>query len=498
VGQSLRQYEALKRGGQPDANQDLWKRLRAALAARKAPFELVWSRAHAEAKRIVDGVVKAEDAVANYLADALAARAADEEQVGEAEASKVLRARTLTQKIQHRAAAAIQLQGSRPKPQKAKQAFPPNLVVMAAISSGHELEELPSGGYRCVSCEHFSLRGAAKLKAWLAEGCEKPGPVASSAQPQAVAAHGKLHQSHNLAAYKGLYFCDRCGAYGSGRPRRLLESCRPPAPGTEGPKRHLGYAARLTPQGKLPAGLLSWPEDAAQEQPQQQLAAQGDQQGPPTTEEEKKARRQYRKQAAAQAQAPLPFAVWLEQHRAGSMVQFATRRQSGEVQQQPGALPQAKAASARKGRTASPVPVPGTKAPILARAQSASPAVWEVPHRPKETARASARLASGLQAQSSPSQAGGAAAARPATTRGTQSGRKPFGGGRDGLGRQVAGRLDGGTFPSLAREAANGERVPGIPCAADRVRGGGQAGGHSSRSRRTCRSALRRRSARQC
>ena len=102
-----------------------------------------------------------------------------------------------------------------------------------------------------------------KLQAKLTRAEVKPQRLEVEAEGSLearVLAGGKfaLHGSHHSRVFKGLFYCLRCGAYGSGRPRRLLTECKQPVP--EKQRNALREVDKIK-AGKLPSGLKCWPAE---------------------------------------------------------------------------------------------------------------------------------------------------------------------------------------------------------------------------------------------
>ena len=69
-------YQKGPRATQEAANYDLWQRLWAILRARTAVGTIRWFKGHANVGHLTQGQVSVEDMTGNYVADALADRAA--------------------------------------------------------------------------------------------------------------------------------------------------------------------------------------------------------------------------------------------------------------------------------------------------------------------------------------------------------------------------------------------------------------------------------------
>ena len=65
----------------------------------------------------------------------------------------------------------------------------------------------------------------------------------------------KLHTSHLLFCFKGLYFCARCGYHASAKAQKLVNECT-----IRGPEAN--NRVRRLREGKLPSGMARWPNEA--------------------------------------------------------------------------------------------------------------------------------------------------------------------------------------------------------------------------------------------
>ena len=63
------------------------------------------------------------------------------------------------------------------------------------------------------------------------------------------------HHSHRLFVYRGLVYCNKCGARGPSRLNKLADACEPPS--ADGQR--MLNAVRA---GVVPPGLDSWPDDS--------------------------------------------------------------------------------------------------------------------------------------------------------------------------------------------------------------------------------------------
>jgi hypothetical protein len=330
------------------SNHDLWARLWAALRARSAPTDIQWIKGHATAKDVSAGTTTDKDKYGNEQADRLAGQAAAMHIVSLTEAAQVMWSKSLVIKIQKRLVSVIMGLEKRPRPAKRLELpKPPNQLSMAALRSTHQLQEVGDHSYWCTSCKRLSPQHKQAKLQWLQAPCAPPPPQAQGHRPtrpdqqaqRRLAGSVQAHPSHDLQEYRGLFFCERCGAYGSERVRRLAKPCQ--APADSGPKAHWRYAVLRIKRGQLPSGMAAWPDEkalktelkvreglaaAAADSPPEQPAASSTEQTPlpaaaeadfraPATKEEKKARRRYLAEQAKSPAPPLAFEPWLRQLR---------------------------------------------------------------------------------------------------------------------------------------------------------------------------------------
>ena len=121
--------------------------------------------------------------------------------------------------------------------------------------------------WHCSNCMQQVHDKSARLKQWLAAPCEpdsqrlrtldmgKSKPASVAANAEVVIGTKVAHATHSLAAFKGLYFCRKCGYYGSARAQKLALACA----GRAAPNADNRLRALL--HGKLPPGLTAWPNE---------------------------------------------------------------------------------------------------------------------------------------------------------------------------------------------------------------------------------------------
>ncbi len=65
--------------------------------------------------------------------------------------------------------------------------------------------------------------------------------------------------------YRGMFFCLKRGAYGSGKPKKLMAACLPPQPVGQGGSRDWSRAIDRIRSGKLPSGANTWPDERSKQ-----------------------------------------------------------------------------------------------------------------------------------------------------------------------------------------------------------------------------------------
>ena len=131
-----------------------------------------------------------------------------------------------------------------------------------ALQTKHRAAFLGESVY-CVACLGGCTGNFAERAQWLGTPCpgfheqlevrriRTPNKVPQNSQVWVTGV--RLHDSHDLYAYKGLYFCRACGFLAGHRVDRLRAPCvRVP---TEQGRRNLARLAR----GQLPHGTPGWP-----------------------------------------------------------------------------------------------------------------------------------------------------------------------------------------------------------------------------------------------
>ena len=149
---------------------------------------------------------------------------------------------------------------------------PPRPLSWYLLRSAHDPLVWPGTALcaRCLSqCTRYT---EVILKAWLLTPCNGPPSDLPAGSTAWVPKHGgrlsqcmqvwvagkQLHPTHELAVYRGLYVCLKCGFIAGHRAAKLVLPC---APATRSGRQNL---SRLS-QGRIPHGTPGWPEDASRE-----------------------------------------------------------------------------------------------------------------------------------------------------------------------------------------------------------------------------------------
>ena len=253
------------------ANSDLWMLLWEVLDRGDVQLVIIWVKGHADDPLIFEQYqVSVRDLYGNLFADKLADRAAEVYQVYAHDAFAVQWYYSLVRRIQARAVV-IMTQCMERRVVGKQAGSVPKLPALAASSN------IIRSQHRCVYmgkllhcdlCFQFSPVGSAQKNAWLTAPCVPDRammrtmyfgaikPTRLHAGASVKVGRTQIHSTHELAVYKGLYFCMQCGYHASKKAQHLANPCmRASAKGHT--ERRLGLL-----RGKLPSGLSHWPNDA--------------------------------------------------------------------------------------------------------------------------------------------------------------------------------------------------------------------------------------------
>ena len=129
--------------------------------------------------------------------------------------------------------------------------------------TGHDVV-VAGSRYTCSRCRNSFHIADPSLKIWLQSQCI-PVLLDSACRPTPLAradtfhiGNNTTHASHKLFSYRGLVYCNQCGARsGANQIRKLSKPCVPAGPNSSG---------RVTIDrinaGKKPFGLASWADES--------------------------------------------------------------------------------------------------------------------------------------------------------------------------------------------------------------------------------------------
>ena len=259
------------------ANADLWALIYQKLDSTTGMrLTLRWTKGHANDIQVYQQYnVSPRDLLGNLCADRLAERGAEGGQVTLQDAMCFKWHLSIVRQIQARAIV-ILLQLSqrkplqnRPPPRKRLKNIPAAGLVLATQHTitcyGQTLQ--------CNTCLKHSPASEKGRKWFLQSPCQvdrdlvraitvgttKPTVVPPGKQVRV--GNAKLHSTHALKVYRGLYFCAKCGYHASAKAQYLSKPCDPHDSNVA-----MQRVIRLH-AGKLPSGLKAWPNDQASRDP---------------------------------------------------------------------------------------------------------------------------------------------------------------------------------------------------------------------------------------
>ena len=214
-----------------------------------------------DGKKIRPSTVSDEDIQANEKADELAGIAADLVQLPSPVATNFKHYVKLVATIQRRLASILLWlppRGTRKEKKESQQHIPKKAVLLQETE--HNIT-IRNNRYICATCNNNFHVSDPAAKHWLTTKCI--GPPDSSQpnkhKPTKVdcntihIGNQSSHVSHDLYRYRGLTYCNKCGAYGSSHFNLLAKQC-------EAPKVAGLRTLRCINKGCLPCGLFAWPE----------------------------------------------------------------------------------------------------------------------------------------------------------------------------------------------------------------------------------------------
>jgi hypothetical protein len=257
-------YNAGPRAGANSANCDLFEEVFSLICTKALRISMRWMPSHLKDGDELPEGVSALDVVSNDHADRLAKEAADAEEISSAIATPYLYNVTLTTRIQRRLATIMLYLPHREKKQRQPVVRIPRPKLDNLISeSSHEIV-VTGNRYACGKC-HNSFRIAdPSLKIWLQSVCI-PVLLSSTSRPTPLAREDTLHignntthASHKLCSYRGLFYCNQCGARsGVNQIRKLSKPCVPAGPHSAGQ-----VTLDRINAGRKPIGLASWADES--------------------------------------------------------------------------------------------------------------------------------------------------------------------------------------------------------------------------------------------
>jgi len=212
----------------------------------------------------LDGIpegVSQKDITANDNADKLASIAAEQFKLPETITTPYVFQVKRVKRIQIRlTTVAMYL----PKREHKKDCVPtPNVAInkdIALAETSHTLISV-NNRYKCSVCKNSFRRDDKGFKHWLTTECIKPIQetdqshfVPIKVNTQLHLGNNTVHSSHNIYDYRGVIYCNTCGARtGQDQMRYLGRQCSTPGPG--------GRALlQAISSNRLPPGINSWPK----------------------------------------------------------------------------------------------------------------------------------------------------------------------------------------------------------------------------------------------
>ena len=250
-------------------NADLWDELFTLIEAKDLDLHLRWVKGHCvTVEAAIRYGMSIRDIAGNCVADALAGRAADFYEAVPQDCLDVQWYYALARKIQARGIAIL----SSVIPHRASLALqrtpvprPPSTPLGVAVLASRHKFTFFGRSARCYVCFECAPLMRSHLIDWLQSPCRVDVAIANAffsgrERPARLPSHRPVpigrqvaHPSHHLFVMRGLVFCNSCGYYASRRMQNLAEPCN----GCD--DRVAITRVRNLRQGKLPSGLLQWP-----------------------------------------------------------------------------------------------------------------------------------------------------------------------------------------------------------------------------------------------
>ena len=227
-------YEAGPVSAMKSANGDLWRRFFTSVESRKLVVRLVWVPGHLDEKPIKHVVPDIYFAL-NHVADRMAGHAATSVELAMHVATPVTWHVALIKKIQRRLVRIIV--SVLPKLSFDKDVSAPKLrVIKPSINdcveaTNHNVVVLHNG-WRCVDCLSYVSNTSSNIRAWLSAPCnalpydDRLAVVPIPTWYRIQIGNQSPHVTHQMCSFKGILFCDACGAFGIVRTRLLALECK--------------------------------------------------------------------------------------------------------------------------------------------------------------------------------------------------------------------------------------------------------------------------------
>ena len=270
------------------ANSDLWEEVKQHLARRPTAVTVRKVKSHTTIDQLMEGLIPVHYYFGNMIADALAGKAADENQHQPQDLATIDYLDALAWTVLKRLVAVNRLCAEETKDQlkemkKQRAAAEAPVVKPRAMrpvlkqlrQQGHDVHKRTSNRWGCLICGvHHQDR---YLRRWLALGACKgdkhhkatttsptqdPAAAgstgagtaeAAATTPEIIIGHQRIHHTHRLEYTKGLSWCRKCGQIASQKAQKLVLERKEP---TERGQRNL----RALLQGKPPPGR-AWPQE---------------------------------------------------------------------------------------------------------------------------------------------------------------------------------------------------------------------------------------------
>ena len=252
------------------ANSDLWRRLWVLLSEKSMQLHVTWSKGHADnVETFTSYNVTLRNLFGNLCADRLANMGAEAGQVYAQDAANLRWHYALVKKVQARAVVILSATMQRastlvrqPKPPKL-----PRLTTAAQALASSHMVTVMSRTLHCYRCFKQSLPTSAGRKHFLATTCRPDAellatmslgntrPITLPKEKVVSIGTSKLHNTHSLCVFMGLYFCTQCGYHASVKAQHLTKACTERGPAA-------AKRANRIKRGKLPSGLTCWPNQS--------------------------------------------------------------------------------------------------------------------------------------------------------------------------------------------------------------------------------------------